>query len=394
MKMDPALLIAEPSPGTADTKPRPAKSQTAAITRAEKIAPSKNKIDFVDVFQQLINGLPEQIALLDEHWVILAVNEAWTKTAALYGYSALQPGTNYFEFCRERAEEGHGAARPAVEGIMQIAAGVSDSFRYLYDGNDRWEGHTFQLCINRLEIAGRVFATVTRYDVTELVQLRRLREGFGHSLMEGQAEERRRIAREIHDSTLQLLTGLGLALGQLKRARKSNETLDIVAEMELLLGETQREIRSISYLAHPPLLKEMGLHGALQALVDGFGRRTGMAASLHIEDGPQLSWPGAEEVLYRIVQEALSNVHRHAHATKVAVGLFGRRAMFHAVILDNGIGMPAHVWRGVGLPGMRERLSELGGRLIVRSASPGTIVIASLPAKPRIRAVGDLALHA
>ena len=126
---------------------------------------------FVDVFQQLINGLPEQIALLDEDWNILAVNEAWTKTAALYGYSALQPGTNYVEFCRDRAKEGHDAARPAVEGIMQIDSGACNSFRYLYDGNDRWEGHTFQLCINRLEIAGRTLATITRYDVTELMQL-------------------------------------------------------------------------------------------------------------------------------------------------------------------------------------------------------------------------------
>src|SRR5687768_3866491 len=165
----------------------------------------------------------------------------------MYGYSALQPGTNYFEFCRDRAEEGHGAARPAVEGIQQIDAGASSSFRYLYDGNDRWEGHTFQLCINRLEIGGRTLATVTRYDVTELVHLRRQREGFGHSLMEGQADERRRIAREIHDSTLQLLTSLGLAVGQLKRTQGSGETLDIVAEMEQLLTETHREIRTISY---------------------------------------------------------------------------------------------------------------------------------------------------
>ena len=110
---------------------------------------------------------------------------------------------------------------------------------------------------------------MTRYDVTELVQLRRQREVFGHSLMEGQAEERRRIAREIHDSTLQLLTGLGLAVGQLKRTQGSGETLNIVADMEQLLIETHREIRSISYLAHPPLLEEMGLTGALQALVEG-----------------------------------------------------------------------------------------------------------------------------
>lgn len=363
------------------------------IPRTQKRAAQKGKPQFIDVFQQLINGLPEQIALLDEHWNILAVNEAWTRTAALYNYSTLRPGTNYLEFCRDRADEGHNAARPAVEGIMRIEAGDFDSFRYVYDGNDRWEGHTFQLCINRLEIAGRILATVTRYDVTELVHLRRQREGFGHSLMEGQAEERRRIAREIHDSTLQLLTGLGLAVGQLKRTQGSGETLNIVADMEQLLTETYREIRSISYLAHPPLLEEMGLTAALQALVEGFGRRTGLAVALHIEQGDGANWQSAEVVLYRFVQEALSNVHHHAHATKVEVGLFARRSIFHAVVSDDGLGMPLHVSRGVGLAGMRERLAELGGRLTVRPGRPGARLIASVPADSRIRATGDLALR-
>jgi two-component system NarL family sensor kinase len=223
------------------------------------------------------------------------------------------------------------------------------------------------------------------------VQLRRAREGYGHTLMEGQAEERRRIAREIHDSTLQLLTGLGLVLGQLKRARAASETLDIVAEMEELLLETHREIRAISFLAHPPLLNDLPLPDAMQDFIEGFGRRTGLSVSLHIEDELSVDWRPAEAVMFRVVQEALSNVHRHAHASKVAVGLVGRKSMFHVVVMDDGIGMPSHVWRGVGLPSMRERLSELGGRLIVRAARPGTMLIASLPAIPHIRAVGDLA---
>lgn len=383
-----------PGPSSNDPDTIPVEPSAPLIARSRKRREPNAGSQYIDVFQQLINGLPEQIALLDDHWKILAVNEAWIRTAALYGYSALRPGTNYYEFCRDRAEEGHGAARPAVEGIMRIASGDCTSFRYLYDGNDRWEGHTFQLCINRIEIAGRTLATVTRYDVTELVQLRRQREGFGHSLMEGQAEERRRIAREIHDSTLQLLTGLGLAVGQLKRTQGSGETLNIVADMEQLLTEAHREIRSISYLAHPPLLEELGLTGALRALVEGFDRRTGLAVSLYIDDAHSANWRAAEVVLYRFVQEALSNVHRHANATKVSVGLIARRSILHAVVMDNGIGMPSHISRGVGLAGMRERLSELGGRLTVRPGWPGTTMLASVPAVSRIRAVGDLAHRA
>ena len=348
---------------------------------------------FVDVFQQIINGLPEQIALLDESWHILAVNDAWTKTAALYGYFALCPGANYFEFLSEKAAEGHATAGVVVDGIRTMEERGEDDFRFLYQGSDRWEGHSFQLCVHRMEIAGRTFATVTRYDVSELVQLRQLREGFSLNLIEGQAEERRRMAREIHDSTMQLLAGLGLALGQLKRARKNREAIDIVAEMEQLLGEAQGEIRAISYLAHPPMLKNMGLAEALRMLVEGYGRRAGLRVTLNIAPDIKVEWEAAEVAMYRIVQEALSNIHRHARATDVAVAVHRRRSMFHAIIVDNGIGMPSEVTQGVGLASMRARLAELGGRLTVRHAMPGTMLVASLPARSSLRATGDLAMH-
>src|SRR3954469_16267675 len=176
-----------------------------------------NPVGFIEMFQKLIDALPEQIALLDDQWTILALNPAWTKTASAYGYEALRAGSNYAAFCRERASEGHNAARPAVEGIEEINAGLRQSFEYFYDGNDRWEGHTFHLRINRLSIDGRTLATVTRYDISELMQLRRLREGFSQSVLKTQAGERRRFARELHDSTQQLLVGISLTLGQLRQ---------------------------------------------------------------------------------------------------------------------------------------------------------------------------------
>jgi two-component system NarL family sensor kinase len=346
----------------------------------------------VEMFQQIINGLPEQIALLDADWNILAVNVAWTKTAAQYGYGDLLPGANYLQFCQSKSAEGHAPAGLVVNGIAQIETGQTDSHRFVYHGRERWSGHAFQLCIKRLQIAGRSFATITRYDVSELVQLRQLREGFSHSMVEGQAQERRRMARELHDSTMQLLAGLGLSIGQLKRAGKPDAAVEIVAEMEELLGEAQRQLRSISYLAHPPLLKAMGLADALQALVEGFDRRTGLRVSFHIDPGLGVDWRAAEVVLYRVVQEALSNIHRHAHATDAAVALIARNRMVHAVIMDNGIGMPTPIRQGIGLPGMRARLAELGGRLTIRPASPGTMLIASLSLRPCLRAVGGLSI--
>ncbi len=346
---------------------------------------------FIEVYQQIINGLPEQIALVDDQWIILAVNPAWTKTAAFYGYDALTPGTNYLEFCAARADEGHSPAAIVVDGIKEMERADRPSFRFTYHGKDRWEGFAFQLCVNRIEVADRTLYTVTRYDVTELVHLRQMREEFSHSLIEHQAEERRRMAREVHDSTMQLLAGMGLSLGQLKRTRHSRASGEIVDEMEQLLGEAQRELRAISYLAHAPEVSELGLAKALRQLAGGFGRRTGLNIVMNAAEDLTLS-PAAEVAIYRMVQEALSNVHRHGHATDAAVGLYQRRSMLHVAVTDNGIGMPEHVRRGVGLSSMRDRIEELGGRLMIRAGHPGTVLIASVPTHAETRSVGDLAI--
>jgi two-component system NarL family sensor kinase len=347
----------------------------------------------VETFQRVIDVLPEQIALLDEDWNILAVNEAWTATASLYDYQDLTPGSNYLGFCQRKAAEGHSAAAIAAGGVQEVASGAKERFRFVYHGRERWEGHAFQLCIARLEIEGRRFATITRYDVSELVALRQLRTGFSDSLLEVQASERRRLARDVHDSTMQLLVASSLALGRLKRPHNPEETTGLIAEMETLLAQAQRELRSIAYLAHPPMLDQLGLEEALQALVEGYGHRTGLAVSLNTDFGAIADWQPAANVLYRVVQEALSNVHRHAKATEVSVSLVSRKRCLHAAIVDNGVGIELSCRDGVGMPSMRARLQEHGGRLTVLRGSPGTIIIASLPLQSDLRPVGDLNLH-
>jgi len=129
-------------------------------------------------------------------------------------------------------------------------------------------------------------------------------------------------------------------------------------------------------------------------LVEGFGRRAGLKTEFSIEGVSKLSSTAAEVALYRVIQEALSNVHRHARATELTVKLIGRRQMIHAVVVDNGVGIPDHVLEGVGLAGMHSRLSEVGGRLFVRHASKGsgTMILASLPPLAHLRAIGDLAV--
>jgi two-component system, NarL family, sensor kinase len=172
-----------------------------------------------------------------------------------------------------------------------------------------------------------------------------------------------------------------MKIGQFERSGPTAVQASLIEEMRELVTEAQQAIRSISYLIHPPLLGKLTLPEALMELVEGLSRRTELDVKFETVGEAQICNSAAEEAAYRIVQEALSNVHRHSNARKATVRLTQREAIMHIVIADDGAGMPDHVRSGVGLAGMRSRLSELGGRLFIRSRTPGTAVIASIPAK-------------
>lgn len=208
-----------------------------------------------------------------------------------------------------------------------------------------------------------------------------LESTFIEFFQEGQAQERRRITREIHDSTMQLLSCLSLALARLKQPHRPRQTGEIIQEMEELLIEAQSELRTLSYLANPPPLEALGLHAALQALVEGFGRRSGLKATLRWEGETDSPSHESEFALYRVVQEALSNVHRHARAAHVVVAVASRPDLIEVSIRDDGLGMPMQPAYGVGLSGMRARLDEVGGCLAIRPASPGTELVAAVPVR-------------
>ena len=191
-------------------------SSAASIMACLNLAASQPGA-FLDMWQHVVDGLTEQIALLDENWTILIVNRSWAKVAELYGHFALVPGTDYLQFCRNMADSGLDIAADVVAGIEEIIEGNRNSFQLVYRASDPEIGHDHQLCIHRFEVGGREFASVTRYDVTRLIELRRLREDFSKSVILSQAEERRRIGREIHDSTTQLMTCINLKIGQLRR---------------------------------------------------------------------------------------------------------------------------------------------------------------------------------
>jgi signal transduction histidine kinase len=200
-----------------------------------------------------------------------------------------------------------------------------------------------------------------------------------------QDAERRRLGRELHDSIGQALTGLQMNLEQLTAKRGEGDPL--LVESCQLVRRTAREVRTISQLLHPPLLDVVGFVPAAQSYMQQFARRSGIEVRMNLPEDLKLPSKEAELALFRVLQESLTNVHRHAQATAVDVRLTRPDHEVVLTIQDNGHGLPAGVIEnfkagmasGVGLAGMRERLADFSGKLHVESSRSGTIVRARIP---------------
>jgi PAS domain S-box-containing protein len=236
----------------------------------------------------------------------------------------------------------------------------------------------------------RGFSKVTR-DVTERRRAEEALRQLSGRLLRLQDEERRRMARELHDSTAQTLAALSLNLALLKQRGGEPEdprAAKALAESMELADQASREIRTFSYLLHPPMLDEAGLPHALRWYADGFARRTGIAVDIDISPDLDRLPADAETALFRITQECLTNIHRHSGSTtaRIQLGLGSGNVMLR--ISDEGKGLREDTIRdretdpaalGVGIRGMRERVRQLGGRLEIKRGQPGTIVEVTLP---------------
>jgi signal transduction histidine kinase len=208
-------------------------------------------------------------------------------------------------------------------------------------------------------------------------------------LMTLQDEERRHIARDLHDTTGQTLAAMKMTTALIQRTAAGPEMHRLLDDLNALTDEAVQEIRTTSYLLHPPLLDEAGIASAVQWFVEGFSRRSGIQVHCEIAENLQRPPRNHELVLFRVLQESLTNVHRHSGASATTVRLNVSADHFVLEIADNGSGIPeecitrlreAGHGTGVGLVGMRERVHELGGRLDIQSNPAGTTVSVALPA--------------
>jgi signal transduction histidine kinase len=205
-----------------------------------------------------------------------------------------------------------------------------------------------------------------------------------------QDEERRRLARELHDSTGQMLAAMKMVLDEMSVEAKGEKIASLVAQSIALNDDMSRQLRTMSYLLHPPLLDEVGLPSALQWYTDGFADRSGITVSLQMSQEFGRLPDDMEIALFRFVQECLTNIHRHSGSPTADIRLTRTGERVEIDVTDTGKGIPSHrlhknkVIPGVGMMGIQERMRQFGGSAEVTSSDKGTVVVATIPLKSEL----------
>lgn len=346
------------------------------------------------LLQSSLNALGSRFAILDASGRILTTNASWDDAATLIAQRGEQHfvGRNYLEEC----DRGRPHQQQIAAGLRRVIGGEVPEFRLEYR-SDSIGGRWYQVRGTRFVIERELRVVVAHEDITEVKRSEDALRRLSGRLMRAQDESRRQIARDLHDSTAQSLLAARLGIGQaLRRSpRLTRATRAALEESRALIDESQREIRTVAYLLHPPLLDEAGLAAALRWLSDGFSKRTEIDIALDLAEDIERLPAETEAALFRVAQEALTNVHRHSGSRTARIVL--RRTLAPQdgsqvvmAIEDNGCGMPAEFapplgdlphdrHLGIGLTGMRERLHQLGGNLRIEWSARGTTVQATIP---------------
>ena len=254
------------------------------------------------------------------------------------------------------------------------------------NGEWRWV-HCMATVFARFEDgrAKQILGTFT--DVTALKRAEQELHSLSTRLLEVEETEQRRIARELHDGTAQLLFAIGANLANMRKLTGlPANVIGTLGDCQALVDECLKEVRSLSYLLHHPLLEQAGLPAALEWVAEGFSQRSGIDVELKIDASLERLPLPLERHLFRVVQEGLGNVARHSGSRKAILRLERVDDHVRLLIQDFGRGMPAvsstgsdDKVLGVGIPGMRDRLRHIGGHLNILSSGQGTTLEVIVP---------------
>ncbi len=351
--------------------------------------------------RSVLDSLPTQVCVLDKEGGILKMNAAWKEWAARAAdgsAAGAKVGENYLAHCRREIAQGGRTEQPVLDGIEAVLAGRRASFSREYlsraPEGDCW----FLLRVTPLK--GASGAVLSRTDISERVEMSRQLEDhvvlLGKQRMEletlagkliaAQEQERRRIARELHDDFNQRLAALSLDLERLG-LHPSSQPDSPDQQLAIIRGHVAKlsdDLHDLAYRLHPSLLEHVGLEVAVRDHVAEFAKRTGLSVTFTAREVPSALAPEMATNLFRVMQESLQNVSKHAKATEVTVKLSGSSKGVGVSVRDNGKGFDNEDRqtrvRGLGLLSMQERARLLGGFLRIHSIPhDGTKVCVWIP---------------
>jgi signal transduction histidine kinase/ActR/RegA family two-component response regulator len=274
-----------------------------------------------------------------------------------------------------------------VEGEIQVPQG--DTFRTVDATFERIKDRvpTVRIVISEITSAVETKLTLEKYEASM--------QSLSARILQLQDQERRRIARELHDTSGQDLAVLLMSLSQVNRkleqAGVPEGTRQTLADAMDLARRVEGQIRTLSYLLHPPLLDELGLGAALRWYAEGFQKRSGIIVEILSPGNAPRLVPEHEVALFRVVQECLSNILRHSESNRARIRLLFPKGLAEVSVRDYGKGIPSPKLAeaakgkslGVGIAGMGERLEQIGGKIEIRSGQGGTLVVARVPMETR-----------
>jgi signal transduction histidine kinase len=227
------------------------------------------------------------------------------------------------------------------------------------------------------------------HDITARKEAERAVQRLSAHLLQLQDEERRRIARQLHDTTAQNLAAIRLNLAIVRRSvdTANLKVLQSLDESLALTDESIGEVRTLAYLLHPPMIEEAGLLVTLRWFAQGFEARSGIRVTLDFPEVLSRLPLEMETAIFRIVQEGLNNIQRHSGSTVANIRIERPPDVLRLQIEDEGQGLPLHLRgddvvtaaAGVGIASIRERVRELGGTMTVQSSDDGTVLSVTLP---------------